>query len=137
MTEANSSRSNEHGIVTVKSRLSFSQTVERLKSTFESHGIKVFAVIDQQAEAWAAGLDMPPMVLLLFGNPKAGTLLMVARPSSGLDLPLKALVSEANPGEVLVSFNSTRYLLERHGLQDQLGSNTEPAARLIETVLSG
>jgi uncharacterized protein (DUF302 family) len=137
MTEDNSSRSNERGIVTIKSRLPFSQTVELLRSTFESHGIKVFAVIDQQAEARAAGLDMPPMVLILFGNPKAGTPLMVARPLSGLDLPLKALVSEANAGEVLVSLNSTRYLLERHGIEDRFGSNIEPAARLIDTALSG
>ncbi len=136
MTGDNKSSTNDRGIVTIKSRRSFSQTLERLKATFESHGIKVFAVIDQQAEARAVGLDMPPMALILFGNPKAGTPLMLARPFSGLDLPLKVLVSEANAGEVLVSFNSTQYLLERHGLPDQFGSNIEPAVRLIETALS-
>jgi uncharacterized protein (DUF302 family) len=135
MTEDNSS-TDEKGIVTIKSRWSFSQTIERLKSTLQSHGIKVFAVIDQQAEARTAGLDMPPMALILFGNPKAGTPLMLSRPVSGLDLPLKALVSEANAGEVLVSFNSTRYLLKRHGLPDNFSSNLEPAARLIEAALS-
>ena len=127
----------DSGIVTIKSRLPFSQTAKLLKSTLESHGIKVFAVIDQQAEAKAVGLDMPPMVLILFGNPKAGTPLMLARPLSGLDLPLKALVSEANAGEVIVSFNSTQYLLNRYGLPDQLRSNIEPAAQLIENALRG
>lgn len=136
MTKENPSSTNDRGIVTIKSRRSFPQTVERLKSVFESHGIKVFDVIDQQAEARAAGLDMPPMVLILFGNPKAGTPLMLARPLSGLDLPLKVLVSEANAGEVLVSFNSTQYILKRHSLPDQLGANIEPAARLIEAALN-
>ena len=136
MTEKDSHSTDDSGSVTIKSRLSFSQTVERLKSAFQSHGIKVFAVIDQQAEARTVGLDMPPMVLILFGNPKVGTPLMLARPLSGLDLPLKALVSEAKAGEVLVSFNSTQYILKRHALPDQLGSNIAPAERLIATVLS-
>lgn len=136
MIENKSTSSNDSGIVTIKSPLSFSQTVERLKTAFQSHGIKVFAVIDQQAEAKAAALDMPPMVLILFGNPKAGTPLMLAQPLSGLDLPLKALVSEAKVGEVLVSFNSTQYILKRHALPDQLGSNIAPAERLIAAALS-
>jgi len=136
MTEKNSLGINDPGIVTINSRLSFSQTVERLKTVFQSHGMKVFAVIDQKAEAMTAGLYMPPMVLILFGNPKAGTPLMLAQPLSGLDLPLKALVSEARAGEVLVSFNSTQYIFKRHGLPDQLGSNIAPAERLIATALS-
>jgi uncharacterized protein (DUF302 family) len=136
MTEKKSLSTSDRGIVSIRSRLSFSQTVERLKTAFQSHGIKVFAVIDQRAEARTAGLDMPPMVLILFGNPKAGTPLMLAQPLSGLDLPLKALISEAKPGEVLVSFNSTQYILQRHVLPDQLGSNIAPAERLIVTSLS-
>jgi len=136
MTEKNSLGANDPGIVTIKSGLSFLQTVERLKTAFQSHGIKVFAVIDQQAEARTAGLEMPPMALILFGNPKAGTPLMLARPLSGLDLPLKALVSEAKAGEVLVSFNSTQYILKRHGLPDELGSNIAPAERLIAAALN-
>ena len=135
MTEKNAPGTNDPGIVTIKSRLSFSQTVERLKTAFQSHGIKVFDVIDQQAEARTAGLDMPPMVLILFGNPKAGTPLMVARPLSGLDLPLKALVTEAKAGEVLVSFNSSKYILKRHGLPNELGSNIAPAELLIASAL--
>ncbi len=135
MTEKNSRSTDDRSIVTIKSPLSFSRTVERLKTAFQSHCIKVFAVIDQQAEARAVGLDMPPMVLILFGNPKAGTPLMLAQPLAGLDLPLKALVSEAKAGEVLVSFNSTQYLLKRHALPDQLGSNIAPAERLIATAL--
>jgi len=136
MAEQNLYSSDDSGIVSIKSRLSSSQTVERLKSTFQAHGIKVFAVIDQQAEARNVGLDMPPMVLILFGNPKAGTPLLLARPLSGLDLPLKALVSEAKAGEVMVSFNATQYILKRHALPDELGINIAPIERLIATALS-
>jgi uncharacterized protein (DUF302 family) len=136
MTDKNSRSTDDPGIVTIKSPLTFSQTVERLKLALQSHGIKVFAVIDQQAEARTVGLDMPPMVLILFGNPKAGTPLMLSQPLSGLDLPLKLLVSEAKAGEVLVSFNSTQYILKRHALPDRLGSNIAPAERLIAAALS-
>ncbi|HYA38403.1 MAG TPA: DUF302 domain-containing protein [Candidatus Methylomirabilis sp.] len=136
MSENDSNSSDDHGIITLNSRVSFPETVERLKSAFQFHGIKVFAVIDQQAEARAAGLEMFPLALVIFGNPKAGTPLMLARPLAGLDLPLKALVSEAKPGEVLVSFNSTPYLLKRHGLPNQLGSNIAAAERLIVAALS-
>jgi uncharacterized protein (DUF302 family) len=135
--DGNRSRgANDSGIVTIKSRLSFSQTVERLKSVLQSHGIKVFAVIDQQAEARTVGLDMPPMILILFGNPRAGTPLMIARPLSGLDLPLKVLISEAKASDVLVSLNSTRYIMKRHTLPEQLESNISPAEHLIVSALS-
>ncbi len=136
MTDKKSSSSNDSGIVTIMSPLSFSQIVKRLKTAFQSYGIKVFVVIDQQVEARTEGLDMPPIVLILFGNPKAGTPLMLAQPLSGLDLPLKALVSEAKAGEVLVSFNSKQYILKRHALPDQLRSNIAPAERLIAAALS-
>jgi len=136
MTADISGDADDKGIISIKSQVSFSQTVKRLTKSFQSHGLKVFAVIDQQSAARSVGLDMPPTVLILFGNPKGGTPLMIARPLSGLDLPLKALVSEAKAGEVLVSFNSTQYILKRHALPDQLGSNIAPAERLIVTTLS-
>ena len=136
MIQDNPHGADERGIVTINSRMSFHKAVDRLKSAFASHGIKVFATIDQQVEARAAGLDMPPMVFILFGNPKAGTPLMVARPFSGLDLPPKVLVSKTGGGEVMVSFNSTQYILDRHDLPDRFRANLEPAARLIEKALT-
>jgi uncharacterized protein (DUF302 family) len=111
--------------------------VERLKAALHAKGIKLFAAIDQQAEAAAVGLSMPPTVLLLFGNPKGGTPLMVARPLSGLDLPLKALITEAQPGEVLVSLNSAEYLLQRHALPAQFLPNIAPIEPLIRNTLKG
>jgi uncharacterized protein (DUF302 family) len=127
----------DHGIVTIKSPHPFSDTVERLETALRAKGIKIFAGIDQQAEAAAVGLRMPPTVLLIFGNPKGGTPLMVARPLSGLDLPLKALISEAQPGEVLVSLNSAEYLIQRHALPAEFLSNIAPIEQLIRKTLNG
>ncbi|HKJ60849.1 MAG TPA: DUF302 domain-containing protein, partial [Hyphomicrobiales bacterium] len=79
------------GIVKLKSPYSFTETLQRLLDAFAEKSIKVFATIDQQAEARAFGLSMPPTVLLIFGNPKAGTPLMLANPEAGIDLPLKVL----------------------------------------------
>jgi uncharacterized protein (DUF302 family) len=127
----------DHGIVTIKSPYLFSDTVERIKAALQAKGIKIFAAIDQQAEAASVGLQMPPMALLIFGNPKGGTPLMIARPFSGLDLPLKALVSEAHPGEVLVSLNSAEYLIHRHALPAEFLSNIAPIELLIRNTLNG
>jgi uncharacterized protein (DUF302 family) len=124
------------GVATLASPHSFADTVRRLLAAFEDHGIKVFATIDQQGEARSAGLAMPPMTLIVFGNPKAGTPLMVARPESGLDLPLKVLVSEPQPGRVCVSFNTAAYIVERHSLAPALAGNLVPAERLIASVVA-
>ncbi|OOG51615.1 DUF302 domain-containing protein [Polaromonas sp. C04] len=123
------------GVVSIKSAHTFADTLERLQATFKAHGLKVFATIDHQAEAAAVGLTMPPTVLLIFGNAKAGTPLMLAHPLAALDLPLKALVSEAVPGSVMVSFNTPQYLVERHALPHELVVNLAPAGRLITQAL--
>jgi uncharacterized protein (DUF302 family) len=127
----------ERGVVSLPSAYSFDDTVQRLLSAFTSHGLKIFAKIDQMAEASAAGLVMPPATLLIFGNPKAGTPLMLAQPVSALDLPLKALVTESAPGHVLVSFNTATYILQRHSLPEELSSNLAPAERLIAAAIAG
>jgi uncharacterized protein (DUF302 family) len=118
------------GIQTIESGHSFTDTVNRLTAAFQSHGIKIFSTIDQQAEAKAAGLTMQPVTLILFGNPKAGTPLMVAQPVSALDLPLKVIVWASEAG-VFVSFNTAAYLLARHHLPAALAANIAPAEKLI------
>jgi uncharacterized protein (DUF302 family) len=119
------------GIVSIRSQFGFAETVQRLLSGFASHGLKVFATIDQRAEGAAVGLSMPPTTLILFGNPKAGTPIMVQRPLAALDLPLKALVTESTTGEVIVSFNAAAYIVQRHALSAELANNLLPAERLI------
>ena len=123
------------GIRTLESPDSFQGTVARLTSSLEAHGIKIFATIDQQAEAASVGLTMSPVTLILFGNPKAGTPLMVARPTAALDLPLKAVVWASENGGVFVSFNTAGYLIARHHLPEALAANLAPAEKLIAAAL--
>lgn len=131
-----SSLHTDAGIVRFASPFPFQATVQRLLAALADRAIRVFATIDQQAEAAAVGLSMPPTTLIIFGNPKAGTPLMLANPLSGIDLPLKALVIEPVPGEVTVVLNATRYLLERHGLPPALEANIAPVEQLFAHVLA-
>jgi uncharacterized protein (DUF302 family) len=103
------------GIQAVVSRHSVEETVARLEAILKEKGIKLFCIVDHSGEALAAGLEMPPTKLLIFGNPKAGTPLMLAAPSTALDLPLKVLIAEQSNGEVLVSWNDAAWLQQRHG----------------------
>jgi uncharacterized protein (DUF302 family) len=113
----------DNGIVNRASNLSVDETVERLKGILQAKGVKLFAVIDHSGEAEKAGLKMPPTKLLIFGNPKSGTPLMLASPSSAIDLPLKILVWDDGKGKVQISYNSTAYLEKRHGLPPELIPN--------------
>jgi len=126
----------EAGLLRFASPFPFQATVQRLLDALADRGIKVFATIDQRAEAVAVGLSMPPTTLIIFGNPKAGTPLMLANPLAGIDLPLKALVIEPTPGEVTVVINTARYLLERHALAPALEANLAPIERLFANVLA-
>jgi uncharacterized protein (DUF302 family) len=112
-----------NGIVDKPSNHSVDQTVEKLKNILQSKGVTLFAVIDHSGEAEKGGMKMPPTKLLIFGNPKAGTPLMLAAPSIAIDLPLKILVWQDAQGKVWVSYNSPTYLQDRHGLPPQLLQN--------------
>ena len=117
----------DSGIVDLPSRHSVDETVERLKGILQAKGVMLFAVIDHSGEAEKAGMKMPPTKLLIFGNPKAGTPLMLAAPRSAIDLPLKILVwedvRENATGKVWISYNTPAYLAKRHGLPPALISN--------------
>lgn len=103
------------GIKTLISHHSFTNTVCRLQTLLISKKITLFSLIDHSGEAHAVGIDMPPTKLLIFGNPKAGTPLMLAAPSLALDLPLKILIAEQPDGSVLLSWNDPAWLQQRHG----------------------
>ena len=113
----------KNGIVDVPSNHSVDETVQRVKDILQSKGITLFALIDHSGEAEKVGLKMPPTKLLIFGNPKGGTPLMLAAPSIAIDLPLKILVWEDGAGKVWLSYNSPEYLKERHGLPQGLLQN--------------
>ena len=111
------------GIVDKPSHHSVDQTVEALKAILHSKGITLFALVDHSGEAHNVGLTMRPTKLLIFGTPRGGTPLMVAAPSTAIDLPLKILVWQDAGGQVWVSYNSPQYLKERHGLPSELMAN--------------
>jgi uncharacterized protein (DUF302 family) len=108
------------GLVSIPSKHSVDDTVIAIVGLLRTKKIKLFAVIDHSGEARAAGLQMPATRVVIFGNPKAGTPLMLAAPSVAIDLPLKLLVAEDAQGKVWISYNTAAYLGKRHGLADGL-----------------
>ena len=112
-----------NGIVSKRSKFSVDEIQERLTRTLQAKGIAIFAIIDHSGEAKKVGLKMPPTKLVIFGSPKAGTLLMLAAPSIAIDLPMKILISEDDQGKACVSYNSAEYLQQRHGIPSQLLQN--------------
>lgn len=115
--------SSENGVVRILGHHPVDETVAKLQGILQAKGVKLFAVVDHSGEAASAGLKMPNTKLLIFGNPKAGTPLMLASPSVALDLPLKILVAEDDAGKTWISYNSPDYLQSRHGLPAELLPN--------------
>jgi uncharacterized protein (DUF302 family)/uncharacterized membrane protein YidH (DUF202 family) len=111
------------GIIHKPSNHAVDETVERVKNILQSKGVTLFALVDHSGEAEKVGMKMRPAKLLIFGSPKAGTPLMLAAPSIAIDLPLKLLVWEDGQGKVWISYNSSEYLKERHGLPQELLQN--------------
>lgn len=111
------------GLIDKPSHHSVEETVEKLKNILQSKGVALFALIDHSGEAEKVGMKMRPTKLLIFGNPKAGTPLMLAAPSVAIDLPLKILIWEDAAGKVWVTYNSPEFLRERHGLPPDLMQN--------------
>lgn len=104
------------GLVSKPSPRSVAETIDRLEAALREKGIHIFARIDQRAEAEKAGLEMPAMELLIFGSPQAGTPLMIAEPTLGIDLPLKAMAWEGRDGKVWLSYNAPEYLEDRFAM---------------------
>jgi uncharacterized protein (DUF302 family) len=114
--------SDQAGPIAVTTKLtdgSVASTVERFCALLDGKGIRIFAVIDQREEARKAGLDLRDTVLVIFGDPKAGTPVMVASPMTALDLPLKVLCWD-DDGQTKVSYESPASLARRHGLAPDL-----------------
>ena len=122
----------DHGIVRILSQHAVSVTMDRIESLLKERGILVFARIDFSADAARAGLSMRPEQLLIFGNPKAGTPLMLAAPVAGLDLPLKALVWEDADARVWIAYNDPQYVVRRHALASTLRANLAAAVPILE-----
>jgi uncharacterized protein (DUF302 family)/uncharacterized membrane protein YidH (DUF202 family) len=128
--EVSMTSSGASGIINTPSNQSVDETVEKLEGILQAKGITLFALVDHSGEAAKVGMTMRPTKLLIFGNPKAGTPLMVASPSSAIDLPLKLLVWEDGQSKVWISYNSPQYLQKRHGLPQELLANIAVAGTL-------
>jgi uncharacterized protein (DUF302 family) len=126
----------DNGIISKQSDHSVDEIVEKLKGILQAKGITLFALVDHSGEAAKAGLRMPPTKLLIFGNPKGGTPLMLASPSSAIDLPLKILVAEGADGKSHVSYNSPAYLRQRHDLPQELIQNIAVVEALVLQLVS-
>lgn len=120
------------GFVTIESKRGFAETLAAYEAGLAARGITVFARIDHAAGAESVGLNLRPTTVLVFGNPKAGTGLMQAAQSAGIDLPLKALVYEADAGSVMVAHNDPAWIAGRHGL----GATLEPAIHAMQQLLA-
>ena len=119
-----------NGIETRLSRYSVEETVSRLENLLRDRGIRLFCFIDHSGEAIAAGFEMRPTKLLVFGAPKSGTPVMLAAPDAALDLPLKLLIAELPDGTVQISWNSPSWLQQRHGFPEALLGNIAAAEAL-------
>jgi uncharacterized protein (DUF302 family) len=111
------------GLVSIQSAHSVEETVARIRAVLEAKQIKEFALIDHGGEAAKVGLTMPKTQVVIFGNPRGGTPLMLAAPSVAIDLPLKLLVREDAEGQVWLGYWSAQALLARHGLPESFAAS--------------
>ena len=112
-----------NGFLSKPSNHPVDETVDRLKNVLQAKGVTLFALVDHSGEAEKVGMHMRNTKLLIFGSPKAGTPLMLAAPTTAIDLPLKLLVWQDASDKVWISYNSPDYLCERHGFPQELLAN--------------
>jgi uncharacterized protein (DUF302 family) len=125
----------EADITTKLSHRSVADTVSAFTSILAAKGVKLFAVIDQSAEASQAGLSLRETTLVIFGSPKAGTPVMAAVPLAALDLPLKMVVW-SDEGQTKVSYTSPAALAARYQLPPELAGNLAAINALTDALVS-
>ena len=123
------------GCVSRPSPFSVEETLARLKGSIGSRNLTLFAQIDHSDLARGVGLSMQEAHVLIFGNPKGGTPLMIASPLLALDLPLKVLVWQSADGQVWMSTNSVTYLRERYAIPQALAGNLAVVDAVIQQAL--
>ena len=121
----------DNGLVSVQSRVSASETLDRLLSAIAARKLTVFARVDHAAGAASVGMPLRPTEVVLFGNPKGGTPLMQECQTAGIDLPLKALVWQDAEGKVWLTYNDPAWIGQRHGL----GGASAPAANAMTALM--
>jgi uncharacterized protein (DUF302 family) len=104
------------GLIACVSKFGPKETVDRLAAAVTTRGISIMTRIDHAAAAAAIGMELRPTEVLIFGNPRAGTPLMQAEQTVGIDLPLKALVWQDEDGTTWLAYNDPQWLAQRHGV---------------------
>ena len=122
----------DNGLVSVQSRVSARETLDRLLAALAERKLAVFSRVDHAAAS--VGLSLRPTEVVIFGNPKGGTALMQDRQSSGIDLPLKALVWEDADGKAWLTYNDPTWVAKRHGLAAVSESAVKAMAGLLGTI---
>lgn len=126
-------------LVVKQSAHSVAETLDRLEGILKKRGLTIFARVDHAAGAKKAGMDMKPTQLLIFGNPKMGTPLMLSNRRIGIDLPIKVLAWEDEKSVVWIAYNDPAYLKNRHGIADRdpvFGKMTGALGKLTDAAVA-
>jgi uncharacterized protein (DUF302 family) len=123
-----------NGLISVQSRVSAAETFDRLLAALATRKLTVFARIDHAAGAASVGLPLRPTEVVIFGNPKGGTAPMQDRQSTGIDLPLKALIFEDADGKAWLTYNDPAWIAERHGLGAASAAAVQAMADLLSAI---
>ena len=124
------------GLITVQSGFDPDETTSKLEVAIEAKGMTVFAKIDHAAGAVDVGMPLRPTTVVIFGNPKGGTLVMQSAQTSGIDLPLKALIWRDAAGATWLSYNDPDWIAERHGLHHEAEAAIKAMSDALRAVVS-
>lgn len=135
---SSSASADDEGMIKAKSSYSAVESMDRLERKATEEGLKIFARIDHAKGAACVDMKLRPTEVLVFGNPKGGTPLMLCAQTVGIDLPLKALVWQDAKGQVWLGYNDPEYLVRRHGAKDCAAAKTVGQALkgLVKTTLA-
>jgi uncharacterized protein (DUF302 family) len=123
-------------IVEHPSPLPFEPTIARVVQSIEAAGMTIFARIDHAANARGVGMEMPPATVLIYGNPKGGTPVMIAAPLAALDLPLRVLVREREDGTTAIAFHPVASMLQPAGVSEMEAARLERAQAVLTTAIA-
>ncbi|GAD90222.1 hypothetical protein VHA01S_037_00100 [Vibrio halioticoli NBRC 102217] len=134
-THASNPAATDNGLISMKSHYDVTTTADRLVDALKEKGMTTFARIKHSEAAGSVGITLRPTELVLFGNPKVGSPLMVCQQSAAIDLPQKALISEDQHGLVWLTYNDPNYLKARHNIMgcDEVISKISKALNMFAT----
>lgn len=125
----------ETDLMELATDFSFADTLARVRSAIHSAGMQIFAVVDHAAAAADVDLSMPPTTVLIYGNPKGGTPVMLASPVAALDLPLRVLVREDRSGRTFIAFHPIAQTLRKAGVPEALAKGLAPGQRVLVDIV--